>query len=433
MMLPQYQQGYEMAKAFAAHELYKNKLKKQNKDKTAAVAVVRFPSAFAVSSTTMNNKKQPKREESSKTQNLEGPEEPPRSHPRSPSSSAVENTESLFEEHQEESNNNTTLTTTTTPVDVVPSDSSTTSPQDEEESSPSFFSARRNRTKSSSIANGSVGSSSKSSSSSSSFPHRSTPDRNLKSSSTRTKSSSSSILLMSSCAIVDQMRAQLEQQQCHDFRDQIQVELIQPLQNKREDLVQLQRNLQATLAVHSDRARARYTSHNEAGALLSMRRIERTIRELERLQASQEYVGQQIQRVTQVLATLSSSSALQKLLKNARSILQDCGTQVNVILEQEKEQQQAQERHNLKQMSGRCPDYLDRSTNERDDKDQLYEHSTNEDTTGEDHCHSRRMSPLASGDQLLLLEKLANSLHNPETIMVSSSNSASNDSIMDSR
>ncbi|KAL7562078.1 hypothetical protein ACA910_015400 [Epithemia clementina (nom. ined.)] len=303
-MLPQYQHGYELAKNFASQELAKKK-NKLNKEKAAGGGATK---------TTKKDRSKKATSSSSSSSSLS----------LSSLSQGKVDHDRCFTDDSTEGHTECTTILREQPLHHLPS-------------SPAPPQAAPKKTKgspsvcSNASSNGSVCSTPQSHRSS---PKKNyfTPDRSMSSSWTSSPFTASSMLLLTSCAI-ETMRKTLEHDKCHSLQDLIQHDILAPLQAIHDKLEEQRHDLQATIEVQTDRARARYTAQNKTGTVISLRRIQRTQWELETVQEAKEYVSAQIQEVerTQVLAS-SSSTALQQLLDNHTSI-EDCLGQVQNILQ----------------------------------------------------------------------------------------------------
>ncbi|KAL7562079.1 hypothetical protein ACA910_015401 [Epithemia clementina (nom. ined.)] len=286
MMLPQYQHGFEMAQGFAAQELAKKNKKKQQQQQLGK--------DIAASSGSITKKKS---KDKAPTKKLN--QEVTHSSASSTDGSTEGRCESVMVREK---------TLANLPSSPVPHH-------------------RKKKTRSCTSVT-SVGSASSSHCSISATPqsHRSKGCVHIS-----TPFTASSVLLMNSLAI-DTMRQSMEQHKCDSLQDLIQDELVAPLQTLHEKLVDQRHDLQETIQVQTDRARARYHCDNKTGTLISLRRIQRTQGELETIQQAQEYVSTQIQVLERTkVSALSSSTALQQLLDNNN--VKDCLARVEKMLQ----------------------------------------------------------------------------------------------------
>ena len=65
-------------------------------------------------------------------------------------------------------------------------------------------------------------------------------------------------------------------------------------------------DLKAIVVVHTDRAKARHTSHNETGTLISLRRIHRTNQELHHLHQGMHYLQEERTKIQALLQECES-------------------------------------------------------------------------------------------------------------------------------
>ena len=65
-------------------------------------------------------------------------------------------------------------------------------------------------------------------------------------------------------------------------------------------------DLKAIVVVHTDRAKARHTSHNETGTLISLRRIHRTNQELQQLHQGMHYLQEERTKIQALLQECES-------------------------------------------------------------------------------------------------------------------------------
>ena len=80
----------------------------------------------------------------------------------------------------------------------------------------------------------------------------------------------------------------------HDQEQQEQIQnMLQALQTKKSALVEHEKEVQTTVEFHLERAKARYVSQNQTGALISLRRIKRLQNELTALSKAQDYLHKQ--------------------------------------------------------------------------------------------------------------------------------------------
>ena len=90
----------------------------------------------------------------------------------------------------------------------------------------------------------------------------------------------------------DQEPQRQEELERQEQQEQIQ-NMLQALQTKKSALVEHEKEVQTTVEFHLERAKARYVSQNQTGALISLRRIKRLQNELTALSKAQDYLHKQ--------------------------------------------------------------------------------------------------------------------------------------------